>query len=225
MKPASKRDIALSLLRGIPLFADLDTSELSDLQQHLSLHRPSRREVFFQEGTRGSECYFIAQGFLALFKGYNTERQICVELAVTGEPVGIPAVLDGIDFPLTLVALYDSVIASFPKECFLKFLADHRKIEQDLSFFTRERFRHAQTRFQEFATGSAKQKILSTLSLIVERFHIKEYPAEISLNKKELAELSSVEPETMIRLSRDLESSDLLRSPHRGVLTLLRPPI
>lgn len=224
MKRASRSDINLALLRAIPLFADLNRNQLEELVKHLSLRRLEKKEVLFHEGERGTECFFVSAGLCALIKAFDSTNSVCVELVSAGEPVGIAAVLDQIAFPLTLRAIQESVIVAFPKDFFGDFLNTHTDLEHAFSRYTRERFRHVQTRFQQIATGSAKQKILSTLSFIISRLGLETFPAELALSKTDLAELASVEPETVMRFTKEPDGVNLLRCEHRGSMVILKSP-
>ena len=217
-------EVRRATLRTIPLFDELDPIKFDHLLEQMTLERFERKAIIFQEGQLGSECYFVAHGLCALIKGLPSAQPVCVEVISSGDPVGIAAVLDNIKFPLTLKAIQECVVVVFSKDCFVDLIKADARLEQRLARITRQRFRHVQTRFHQIASSSAKQKILATLATVIERLQICHFPVDLDLSKTELAELASVEPETVIRFSKDEQGREILKTLRRGSLTILKSP-
>ena len=224
MSQASGSDFNVATLRAISLFEGLATPQFEALAANMLMRRLLKKELLFTEGEKGTQCFFIAQGLCALIKGYQTRQPVCVELVSAGDPVGVAAVLDDIEFPMTLKTIQESVAVCFPKDFFIQMLNHDRQLEQRFLRLTRERFRHVQTRFHQIAGSDAKHKILATLSMIIDRLNISHFPGELNLSKTELAELASVEPETLIRFSSSPLGRTILSTIKRGHLTILKSP-
>jgi CRP-like cAMP-binding protein len=105
-----------SILTGLP------EAYMTKLMKRKSEHRYKKGEVIFREGTYPAGVFLIAEGKVKKYKAVGDGSEQIIYIANSGELIGYHTILSGDPYPYSAASIEDSVIASIPKEDFLKVL-------------------------------------------------------------------------------------------------------
>jgi len=73
-------EILLSILKQIPIFADLDQENHQEIIKNINLQFFPKETVIFSKGTPGDALYIIKQGLVQIFKGEGTDIEELAQL-------------------------------------------------------------------------------------------------------------------------------------------------
>ncbi|HFE52369.1 MAG TPA: cyclic nucleotide-binding domain-containing protein [Bacteroidetes bacterium] len=104
------REAILSILRKIPVFADLKPRELKEFERVLHRREFEKGEVIFREGEPGVGMYIIYKGSVGIFKNTPSGGEELLAELKPGEFFGEMALLDESPRSATAKALEDSII-------------------------------------------------------------------------------------------------------------------
>jgi predicted PurR-regulated permease PerM len=120
----------LTLLREVPLFADLSTHELSTLEDLLHHRDYVQNEVIFDQGEDGQAIYFVLSGRVLIHQQGSDE--VLAEI-IPGQFFGERALLENQPRIAQARAAEDSVIAVLFRADFLWLLQTHPVIARKIS--------------------------------------------------------------------------------------------
>lgn len=121
------------LPRG-PLFAQLDAKALDDIRRHTRSRRYATGAVICQEGERGDSVLVLQRGSADVRVASKTERRtVDVRQLRAGDLVGEVGALTGLPRSATVVASSDTDALEITREDFDRLLADHPRLEANLT--------------------------------------------------------------------------------------------
>ena len=121
------------LPRG-PLFAQLDAKALDDIRRHTRSRRYAAGAVICQEGERGDSVLVLQRGAADVRVASTAERRtVDVRQLRAGDLVGEVGALTGLPRSATVVASSDTDALEITREDFDRLLADHPRLEANLT--------------------------------------------------------------------------------------------
>lgn len=102
------------LLRAVPLFADLEESDLDALARDVTTAQLDRGQVLFREGDDGDSAYVINAGELEIVK-VDGDRETLLAARGPGEVIGEMALLNAAPRMATARASQESEVLAIPK--------------------------------------------------------------------------------------------------------------
>jgi CRP-like cAMP-binding protein len=120
----SSVDTALSLLRQLPILADLPEPDLVSLARQVTFRAYARDEEIFYQGDPADRVWWVHTGRVKIIYHDQTGREVILEIIAPGEAFG-GAVLFFPNQPATAKTMEDASIASFSSELYARFLLDH----------------------------------------------------------------------------------------------------
>ena len=134
------------LPRG-PLFAQLDAKALDDIRRHTRSRRYAAGAVICQEGERGDSVLVLQRGSADVRVASKTERRtVDVRQLRAGDLVGEVGALTGLPRSATVVASSDTDALEITREDFDRLLADHPRLEANLTRLLGARLREREER-------------------------------------------------------------------------------
>ena len=122
------QEAIIGCLSGISIFADLDTTELNIISQHMHVSRVESGDIVFSEGDPGDKMYFIVDGTLDILKtvGDQLEKKIAVQ--APGGSIGEMAVIGDFSRTATVKACSDATLLTLSRRRLYQICDDHPKI-------------------------------------------------------------------------------------------------
>ena len=121
-------------LPGGPLFAQLDAKALDDIRRRTRPRRYAAGDVLCQEGDQSDSVLVLQRGFADVHVTPRAgKRPVTVRHLHAGDVVGEVGALTGLPRSATVVASSDIGALEIEREAFNRLLADHPKLEANLT--------------------------------------------------------------------------------------------
>ena len=216
---------AVQLLRRVPLFSELDGSELERFSR-VAVPRsfPGGTRVF-HEGDHSDACYIVRSGNFRVTREHSDGRAITLANLGPGDIFGELAMLDGEVRSASVEALNDGELLALPAIDVRSLLARHPDITVKLVAALTRRLRMANERISRQSFQTVPSRVAGVLSqLIAEEAPLGDGEGvTIRMNQVDLAQLAGTSRESVSRFLATLERAGVVRC-GRGRVTVLEPP-
>ena len=172
----------------------------------------SKGDIIFHEGTAGRYYHQLVEGRVKWVNVDDSGKEFIQKFVDEGESFGELPLLDDGPFVATAIADEDSLLIRLPKEIFLQLLRENPVIHFSFTRLMTERLRQKFIILKEIASQDPKRKVFTILSL----YKNEHCPAEneklkIGLTRQEIADMTGLRVETVIRTIRNLYENGSLR--------------
>lgn len=212
----------MALLRRVPLFAELEQSELERISRvAVPRTHPAGTRVF-HEGDQSDACYIVRTGSFRVTREHPDGRAITLATLGEGDIFGELAMLDGEVRSASVETLEDGELLALPAADVRGLLQRNPEIALKLVFALVRRLRQANERIsrQSFQTVPGRVAgVLAQLSAEAEG-GVDADGITIRMNQADLAQLAGTSRESVSRFLADLERAGVVRS-GRGKVTVL----
>ena len=113
------------MLDRIPLFSDLDKSELELLSTRTVTRQYPRNTIIINEGDRSDSLYIIRSGSVKVFLGNNEGKEVILNIQKSGEYFGELALIDSGPRSASVITREKSTLSLISKSDFEDFLRQH----------------------------------------------------------------------------------------------------
>lgn len=169
-------------------------------------------EFIFHEG---AICYYYFQ----LVKGsvswvnYDVDGKEYIQYMIEeGEAFGEMPLFDNLPYAANAIAELDSIIIQLPKVTFLTLLKDNTELLLDFSKLLSERVRYKFSMLKDLASHNPEQQILSLFSYFKQKQgESKDSLFKINFTRQQLAGMTGLRVETVIRVIKKLEEKGKLK--------------
>lgn len=222
---AVAEESAVGLLRRVPLFAELDGSDLERISR-VAVPRsfPGGTRVF-HEGDHSDACYIVRSGSFRVTREHSDGRAITLANLGPGDIFGELAMLDGEVRSASVEALGDGELLALPATDVRALLARHPGITVKLVAALTRRLRMVNERISRQSFQTVPSRVAGVLSQLI----AEEAPlgngegVTIRMNQIDLAQLAGTSRESVSRFLAELERAGVVRC-GRGRVTVLEPP-
>jgi CRP-like cAMP-binding protein len=122
------QEAIIGCLSGITIFADLDTTELNIISEHMHVSRLESDDIVFNEGDPGDKMYFIVDGTLDVLKTLNGHLEKKIAVHAPGGSIGEMAVIGGFSRTATVKASSDATLLTLSRRRLNQICELHPKI-------------------------------------------------------------------------------------------------
>ena len=120
------------MLKNIPLFADLDETEMEFLSRRAVTRQYPRNTIFMTEGDYSDSLYCILSGRVKVFLNDDEGKEIILNVQGPGEYFGELALLDSGPRSASVMALEKCRLSVISKADFEDFLAKHETAQKKI---------------------------------------------------------------------------------------------
>lgn len=221
MQPADFEKPLLHSPTGRALGADL----CRDLLHSSRLLRRSRNSIIFQEGDPANAVFLVAAGVLKLTRYTLEGREVIVHLAEPFAMVAEAALFMG-KYPVTAVAVDDSVLIEVSKETVFTLIERHPSFQRRLFDSMANWLQRMVSKIEELVLSSATARLahylLDLSKLRAERGLANVNRIPLPVKKGDLALLLNMNQATLSRTLRHLQDGNLISVAGRTI-TILNP--
>lgn len=204
---ANNEKINLSdLFAGNLIFGGMPENMIEMLESAGRSRSLAKDEMIFFEGDRGDKIYFLTEGLVKLFKTTENDREIVVRYIRPGEMFAEVVLFESDIYPVSAVALRESVVYYIEREFFLNLLKEMSFMRQ----FVGNLFKKMRYLADRVAFLNAYDVEERFFIFINDHFGI-EPLIKIDLSKAEMAEAIGTIPETMSRVLGRLKTAGFLQ--------------
>ena len=169
-------------------------------------------ETIFSEGENPRYYYQIIEGRIKLNHYNENGKEIIQSILSAGQTVCELLLFSEEKYPMNAETLNECKIIKIPKKNFFALLADHPKISLDLNKFLSKRLYQKFVMMQNNLSLLPEVRILGTLNYFKSDSSKRQrYSFEINLTRKQLASITGLRIETVIRTIKKMESEKIVK--------------
>jgi len=169
-------------------------------------------EILFAEGDECEYYYQIIHGEIR-WVNFNKEGDEYLQKVVQkGQSIGELPLFDGGVYAATAIANKPSQVLRLPKKAFLDLLKEQPQIHFSFSKLLTVQLRFKFFLLKEIANNDSEKIITSLLSYLHEKKdHVCSVCSQVRLNRRQLAEMTGLRVETVIRVMRHLNEKGIIQ--------------
>ena len=211
--PAYKMTQQHDLLKKIPFFSDLSSSELTDLEHLMKKKTYVKREVILDEEDTPNYMYIIFSGKVRVVLLSEEGKEHIISIHKRGDYFGEMALFDGKTSPATIIAIEESEIALLAKEDFESFIVQNKRVLQLFITMLCLRLRESWMMLKIMSFHTAEQRVRAVLKNIGHLYGVRDKRGvlvALKLTHQEIASYAAISRETASRiLSRFLKEGEI----------------
>jgi len=212
----------IRVLRGIPLFASLESDDFSEVQSRIIEKRFHKNQVVLLEEETTKYLYVVYSGKVRVVHLGSDGSERILAVHKRGDIFGEMAMLDANTAPATVISMEDTEIGLLSKETFDRIFLKNEKILLQLVAVLCKRLREAQLVMKAIALPDAEMRLRSILHHLSRLHGVRDdrgVVIALRLTHKELAGYTSVSRETVTRILHRLTlEGDLETLENRTIL-------
>jgi len=203
-------------LARLPVFKRLPEGALERLSRTLALRRYAKGQAVFADGDLPRAVYLLKSGLVKAVKYSRREEPVVMEIIVPGGLFGMIAVMDRKPYPVSAVCIRDSEAYEIPADFFEEILKAHPDFSRAVYAEVGEHLRQSHA-LRAMTRESAPRRIAHILHLLSQSMG-----KELPLRREDVAEMSGVTPETVIRALAEFRRKKMIASGWKRI-TVLKP--
>ncbi|MGG1922147.1 Crp/Fnr family transcriptional regulator [Chryseobacterium sp. NRRL B-14798] len=169
-------------------------------------------ETIFQEGDTPKRYYQITEGRVKLNHYDEDGKEIIQSILFSGQSVCELLLFITEKYPVNAITLNPCEIITIPKDNFFKLLADHPNVSLDINKFISKRLYQKFVMMQHNLSLRPEVRLLGILDYFKSYSNNKEkYSFEVYLTRKQMASITGLRIETVIRTIKKMESDHVLK--------------
>jgi len=168
------------------------------------------RQQFILEGAPVSGLYFIYSGCVKVFKHTaNADAQI-IRISKDGEIVGHRGFGTNYVYDISASAISDSVLCHFPTQVLIDMLHQTPPLMFDFMLFYADQLQKSEANAKLFGRMSVRDKVVNSLLFVSRKFGQTDGLINITLSRRDIADLAGTSEEQAIRVISALKKEGLL---------------
>lgn len=204
-------------------FTSLDKADLQYLNEEKITNSFKKGQLIYEEGQKSLGVYCVRDGKIKVFKNGQDGREHITRVVLSGEFLGLKALLSGNTHSGSAAAIEDSVICFIPKTDFFQLMIKYPGFTQSIILILSKLLEEAETRMLSLAFKPVRERLAETLLFLFNSFYpetgksSKDY---LNLTRMELANIIGTAQETVIRLLSEFKEEKLITIKGRKIFLL-----
>ncbi|MCB9316314.1 MAG: Crp/Fnr family transcriptional regulator [Lewinellaceae bacterium] len=186
-----------------------------------TLKKINRREDVFREGQTAFFYFQIHTGLVKMVN-HGEEHDFIQGIFTDGESFGEPPMIGRFPYPANATAIFDTKAFALPRKQFLELLHAHPDIHLQFTITMCQRVHDKARVLKAINLGSPEERIIAIIDLLKSKLSRKEYGQDghfaVPVTRQDIADMTGLRVETVIRKVRLLEEQGFLRIDNRKIL-------
>lgn len=178
----------------------------------------SKGDQLFREGDAAVNFYQIASGEVKM-NNYNEDGKEFIQgIFSIGQSFGEPPLLANVKYPANAEAISDVEVFQLSKENFLELLSSNPKVHLKITTTLAKRLYYKAIMVSEISSQEPEHRILRIIDYLKQVDKVEgEFNYRLDLTRQQLADLTGLRVETVIRATKSLEKKGELQIKKRKV--------
>lgn len=168
-------------------------------------------DILFHEGDTANFFYQVEEGAVKMVTYSLDGKEFIQGLFYQGDCFGEPPLFCDFKYPGSAVTLIESKILRIPKDRFFDLLKDNFDIHLQLDRILCERLRYKNMILSEISFYDPEHRIISLLGYLKSKSPAADQLFQVPLTRQQLADMSGMRVETVIRTIKRMEESGKLQ--------------
>lgn len=188
------------------------------LQYGAALMLFSKEDVIFHEGDEANFFYQIEEGSVKMVTYSQDGQEFIQGIFYAGDSFGEPAILSGFNYPSSAYSLTESKIWRLPKDRFLTLLKENFETHLQLDKILCDRLKYKNMILSEISFYDPEHRIISLINYLKSKSQTKDEPFQVPLTRQQIADMSGMRVETVIRTIKRMEEEGKLHIQDRKIV-------
>lgn len=179
----------------------------------------SKGDQLFQEGQAAQNYYQVVSGEIKM-NNYNADGKEYIQgIFTAGQSFGEPPLFANVKYPANAEAMTDAKVLQLHKDLFLELLTAHPDIHLKITETLASRLFYKAVMASEIASQEPEHRILRIIDYF-KKYVYKiqgEFSFKVDLTRQQIADLTGLRVETVIRAMKSLEKKGEIQIKHRKV--------
>lgn len=214
-------DIDRSLIKSLPLFANMADDALDRLLLRASMRRLPIGEAVFEQGQKATHFFLLLHGRLKVTQVTPEGSQIIVRVVHPGDLFGFAQALQRDDYPGTPVAAAESVVMCWPNEVWGSIVEQNPQMAVNAMRTIGQRLQEAHTRIREMSTEEVERRVAHAVLRLMDQAGRREDDGvriDFPLTRQDVAEMTGTTLHTVSRLFSAWESQGIVKGGRQKLL-------
>ncbi len=179
----------------------------------------SKGDQIFKEGQRAL-CYFqIVTGEVKMNNFNEDGKEFIQGIFLSGQSFGEPPLFADVKYPANAEVLTSTEVLRLDKELFIKLLEHHPEEHLKITKALAGRLYYKAIMASEISSQEPEHRILRILDYLKKHVHKLQEPFsfEVDLTRQQIADLTGLRVETVIRTSKNLEQKGEIKIKNRKI--------
>ncbi len=184
------------------------------------LKKYSKGELLFEEGGSAKYYYQIESGEVKMNNFNDNGKEFTQGIFTVGKSFGEPPLFADFKYPANAEAITDTEVWLLPKDKFLKLLEQHPVIHSKFTKTLALRLHYKAMMVSEISTQEPEHRILKVIDYFKKKNQLDSRSSslyKIDLTRQQLADLTGLRVETVIRAIKKLEQKGELQIKERKI--------
>ena len=179
----------------------------------------SKGTIIFNEGDVAKYYWQVQSGEVKMNNFNDEGKEFIQGIFINGESFGEPPLLLSKNYPANAVALTDAVLLQLSQSVFVELLHEHPETAIAISTRLANRLYYKSVMASEISSQDPEHRLLKLIDYL--KLHVEEIPEDekycVTLTRQQLADLTGLRVETVIRSIKSLEKKGALIIDHRKI--------
>jgi CRP-like cAMP-binding protein len=178
-----------------------------------------KQEVIFREDQPAKFFYLIETGRVKMFNEIESGKEFIQGHFTAGESFGEPPVITGQQYPATAIALENTVLLRISRERFITLLHENTEVHLAFTCMLANRLLAKAQNMKDLTSYGPEHRIISLLKQYKKHCGCPDTEIfKVELTRQEIADMTGLRVETVIRTMKSLEEKGVLKIENRKVL-------
>ena len=184
----------------------------------------NKGKMLFQEGDTANFFYIIKSGRVKMSNYSDDGREFVQGYFSEGQSFGEPPFFSHVPYPASAVAVDESDVWKISHDEFLKLLKNNFEIHLELARILSDRLIYKSTMLSELAIEEAEHRLTTLIQyLVLHNDQHEKTPHKLVFTRQQLADMTGLRVETVIRSVKSLEQKKLLDIDRNGKIIWKHP--
>jgi len=181
----------------------------------------SKDDFVFRQGETASNFWVVQSGRVRMASISEEGKEFVQGYFSAGQSFGEPPFFNGAPYPASATATIDSSVWKCPRESFLRLLKENFGIHLKLTQALSGRLVYKSMMLSELAVEEAEHRLLTLIGYFRKAAsEEEESPFTVPFTRQQLADMTGLRVETVIRCIKSMEQKRLLRLGEGGRIIL-----
>lgn len=174
-------------------------------------------DYLFEEGTKAHYYFQMVSGDVKMNNFHESGKEFIQSIFSEGRSFGEPPLFVDIDYPANAVAITQTEVILLEKKSFLDLLLAHPQIHLEITKTLAERLYYKAIMASEMSSEEPEHRILRILDYLKNDVYnlTDPFSFKVKLTRQQIADLTGLRVETVIRATKNLEKKNELKIKNR----------
>lgn len=205
----------LKLIRGFPLFHNVNENELVKIARATIVLHFKKREIIARENETINSFYIVQKGTVKIFKNSPSGKEFIIDFRGEGETIAPNSVIEGIPNFASAMVLDDTSILSIRRDDFIRFIERNPAVKSRIADLDKKTIDDFYDKIIDLTTNKTEYRLTKVLNSLCIKFG-----KTLCFTHEEIAGISLTTVETTTRFFNQLKNRHVITI-SRGKITIL----